>query len=85
VHGHRHRYEIVPLDSSRVNGKRFNQMYLNPGTWRRVHELAKAKPKQEEFMGYHVMAYLAFLKDGEGRGRPFEAWSGTLGDRNPRR
>jgi hypothetical protein len=54
-------------------------MYLNAGAWRPVHELAKVNPKEEEFMSYHVMSYLAFFKDDERRGRPFETWSGTLG------
>ena len=79
VHGHTHHYELVPLDSTQVNGKPFNQMYLNAGTWRPVHELARVNPKEEEFMGYHVMSYLAFFKDDERGGRPFETWSGVLG------
>jgi UDP-2,3-diacylglucosamine pyrophosphatase LpxH len=79
VHGHTHHYEIVPLDTTLIQGEPFNQMYLNAGTWRRVHELAKINPEEEEFMGYHVMAYFAFFKDDERGGRPFEAWSGALG------
>jgi UDP-2,3-diacylglucosamine pyrophosphatase LpxH len=79
VHGHTHHYELVPLDSAQVDGKPFNQMYLNAGTWRPVHELARVNPKEEEFMGHHVMSYLAFFKDDERSGRPFETWSGALG------
>jgi UDP-2,3-diacylglucosamine pyrophosphatase LpxH len=79
VHGHTHHYELVPLDSTQVDGKPFNQMYLNAGTWRPVHELARVHPREEEFMGYHVMSYLAFFKDDERGGRPFETWSGALG------
>jgi UDP-2,3-diacylglucosamine pyrophosphatase LpxH len=79
VHGHTHHYELVPLDSTEVDGKPFNQMYFNAGTWRPVHELAKVNPKKEEFMSYHVMSYLAFFKDDEREGRRFETWSGTLG------
>jgi hypothetical protein len=33
---------------------------------------------EQEFIGYHVMTYLAFYKEEERRGRPFEAWSGAL-------
>ncbi len=79
VHGHTHHHEIVPLDSSLVGGKPFNQFYLNSGTWRRVHELAQYKPEQQEFMGYYEMTYFAFYKGDERKGRPFEVWAGTLG------
>jgi UDP-2,3-diacylglucosamine pyrophosphatase LpxH len=80
VHGHTHHHEIVPLDiyHSNLRSRFINQMYLNSGTWRRVHELAKAKPMDQKFLGYHVMTYLAFFKDDERRGRPFESWSGAL-------
>lgn len=79
VQGHTHVHEIVPLDSATVNGKRLDQMYLNCGTWRPIHELARFNPKEQEFMGYHEMTFFAFYKDDERKGRPFEAWSGTLG------
>ncbi len=80
VNGHTHHHEIVPLDMfySNLRSKYYNQMYLNSGTWRQVHELAKAHPLEQEFIGYHVMTYLAFFKDDERSGRPFEAWSGAL-------
>ncbi len=79
VHGHTHLREIVPLDASNVGGQRFEQIYFNSGTWRRVHELAQFNPKKEEFLGYHEMTYFAFYRNGERKGRPFEVWSGTLG------
>lgn len=79
VYGHTHHHEIVPLDSAHLNGKLLNQMYLNSGTWRRVHELAQLNPKDQEFMDYNVMTYLAFFKGDERGGRPFVAWSGALG------
>jgi len=79
VHGHTHHREIVPLDSADLGRARLDQMYLNSGTWRRVHELARFNPKEQEFMGYHEMTYFAFFKDDERKGRPFEVWSGTLG------
>jgi hypothetical protein len=56
-----------------------NQMYLNAGTWRRVHEMARLHPEEQEFMGYHVMTFLSFFKGDERAGRSFEAWSGSLG------
>ena len=33
------------------------------------------------FAFYHVMTYLAFFREDERSGRPFETWSGTLGFR----
>ncbi len=80
VHGHTHHQEIVPLDSfySNLLGTSIDQIYFNSGTWRRVHELAKARVMEQEFIGYHVMTYLAFFKNDERRGRPFESWSGSL-------
>jgi UDP-2,3-diacylglucosamine pyrophosphatase LpxH len=80
VNGHTHHYEIVPLDTyySNLRGNYVHQMYFNSGTWRQVHELARANPLDQEFIGHHVMTYLAFFKDDERRGRPFEAWSGVL-------
>lgn len=79
VYGHTHRHQIIPLDSSIGVSGLINQMYLNSGTWRAVHELAQFDRKQEEFMDYYVMTYLAFFKDDERGGRSFESWSGALG------
>ncbi|MGH9788001.1 MAG: hypothetical protein ACRD4U_04765 [Candidatus Acidiferrales bacterium] len=79
VYGHTHHHEIVPLDSAAMASGIVNQLYLNSGTWRRVHELARLNPDEQEFMGYHVMTYLAFYSGDERGGRPFEAWSGALG------
>jgi len=78
VYGHTHHHEIVPLDVSFSKQGELDQLYLNSGTWRRVHKLAKLNTKDEEFTGYDVMTYLAFFKDDERCGRPFEAWSGSL-------
>lgn len=78
VYGHTHHHEIVPLQSTPVSGGLCNQVYINSGTWRAVHELAQLHPDREEFISYHVMTYLAFFKDGERKGRAFESWSGAL-------
>lgn len=78
VYGHTHRPEIVPLDISFSGSQAIGQLYMNSGTWRRVHELAQRNPKEEEFLGYYVMTYLAFYQGDERGGRPFESWSGSL-------
>jgi UDP-2,3-diacylglucosamine pyrophosphatase LpxH len=79
VYGHTHQHEIYPLDSSVVGDRVWNQIYINSGTWRLVHEQARLHPEEQEFMAYHVLTYLAFYKDDERGGRPFETWSGALG------
>ena len=55
-----------------------NQIYLNSGTWRPVHELARFHPGQKHFVGYHVMTYLNFFKGDERKGKAFEGWTGAL-------
>ena len=79
VYGHTHYCELVPLASTVSGGSIFDQIYINSGTWRPYHELARCHPELEQFVGYQVMTYLAFFKDGENRGRSFESWCGSLG------
>ena len=43
-----------------------------------VHEMAQLHPAHQEFVGCHVMTYLAFFKDDERKGLGFESWSGSL-------
>jgi hypothetical protein len=44
VYGHTHHYEIVPLQSLRQGDSITNQICINSGTWRPVHELARFHP-----------------------------------------
>jgi UDP-2,3-diacylglucosamine pyrophosphatase LpxH len=78
VYGHTHHYEIVPLQSLQQGNAVTNQMYINSGTWRPVHELARFHPGQKHFVGYHVMTYLSFFKGDERKGKAFESWTGAL-------
>jgi hypothetical protein len=78
VYGHTHHYEIVPLQSLLEGDTVTNQIYINSGTWRPVHEVARFHPGQKHFVGYHVMSYLAFFKGDERKGRGFESWTGAL-------
>jgi len=78
VYGHTHQYMLVPLESSVTPDGTLDQIYLNSGTWRPYHELAKRHPNEEEFVPYQLMTYLAFFKDGERGGRHFETWNGAL-------
>ena len=80
VYGHTHHHEIVPLDALTRDGRRFEQVYFNAGTWRRVHRLARSSRRGRSFVAYDVMTFLAFFKDDERMGRPFACWSGALGE-----
>ncbi|MEM7354395.1 MAG: hypothetical protein AAF657_26550 [Acidobacteriota bacterium] len=78
VYGHTHDYEVVPL--VREHDSHFHHnLYINSGTWRRVHKIARNDPDSLQFYGYDVMTYLAFFRGDERRGKQFETWSGALG------
>ena len=79
VYGHTHHAESVPLDASYADGYTLQQTYFNSGTWRRVHSQTQFAPREHEFIATDTMTYLAFFKDDERNGRPYETWSGTLG------
>jgi len=79
VYGHTHYHETVPLDASFAEGYVLNQAYFNSGTWRRVYEQTRFAPHEHEFIAGDALTYLAFFKDDERRGRPYETWTGTLG------
>ncbi|HEV2351328.1 MAG TPA: hypothetical protein VG028_15935 [Terriglobia bacterium] len=78
VYGHTHQYVLVPLEVSSGTGGTLDQVYINSGTWRPFHELAKRHPNEEEFVRYQLMTYLAFFKDGERHGRHFESWNSAM-------
>ena len=78
VYGHTHIHETVPLEFGIINGKVFNQVYVNSGTWHSFHDLTMGISDPRKFIGMHVMTYLAFFKDDERNGHPFESWSGSL-------
>jgi hypothetical protein len=83
VYGLTHRYELVPLDSTRMGVTYFDQVYTNSGTWRPYYKISRPHPKQEEFVGYQLMTYLAFYRENERGGRRFELWTGILGLQDP--
>lgn len=80
VYGHTHQHEIVPLDTLPAMVRPTNQIYLNSGTWHTYYDLAVHKPKEQKFVPYQVLTYLAFFADGEGGTRRFESWSGAFSD-----
>jgi UDP-2,3-diacylglucosamine pyrophosphatase LpxH len=79
VYGHTHHAEQLPLDASSSEGYVLQQTYFNSGTWRRVYEQTRLAPQEHEFVAADNLTYLAFFKDDERGGRPYETWTGTLG------
>jgi hypothetical protein len=79
VYGHTHYSECTPLDASFAEGYVHNQIYLNSGTWRRVHRQTTFAPDEHEFIPSDALTLLSFVQGDERGGRPYEAWSGTLG------
>jgi len=78
VYGHTHYHEVVPIDTNLIDGKNFDQVYINSGTWHSYHDLALMNPSQHKFVSTHVMTYLTFFKDNERNHHDFETWSGSL-------
>ncbi|GJM63988.1 hypothetical protein [Persicobacter diffluens] len=74
VYGHTHHAEVVPL--GRIRNK--TQIYLNSGSWRTIHELAKDQSHGNVFIPNKEMTYLAFYEGTERAGRKFERWTGNL-------
>ena len=79
VYGHTHHAEIVPLAARASEKERHQQMYLNTGTWRRVHEESSVASNTFPYVHFHVMTHAIFYKDDERFGRRYEMWQGTLG------
>ncbi len=79
VYGHTHHAETVPLDASYADGYVLQQTYFNAGTWRRVHQQTQFAPREHEFIAADTLTYLAFFRDDQRGGRPYETWTGTLG------
>ncbi len=78
VCGHTHHYEVVPLQAAYKDAKKYNQYYINSGTWKPVHQKAENNFDDNNFLNYNVMTYLIFYHGDERKGREFEVWSGVL-------
>lgn len=78
VYGHTHHHEIIPLDSDGEPPQEQNQLYINSGTWRSYYDLAIKDPKEQKFVRYQTLTYLAFYNEQEREGRQFEVWSGAF-------
>jgi hypothetical protein len=78
VYGHTHHFAVTPLRSTRRNDLPFDQMYLNAGTWRPVHEICDTDSNEKGFVSHKTMGYLAIYRGDERRGKAYETWNGTL-------
>ena len=68
----------MPLNTGMKDGKPFEQMYFNSGTWHPLHEITIYKPSEQTFIEHKVLTFLTFYKDDERKGRKYETWTGTL-------
>lgn len=79
VYGHTHRAEMVPLAVRESGRETHQQVYINTGTWRRIHEQTLQNITDFPFVHFHVMTYAFFYRGDERFGRRFEMWQGNLG------
>lgn len=79
VYGHTHNPEMIPLGVHETGNGRCEQLYINSGTWRRVHQRGLNPAKGFPFISYHVMSFVFVYRDGERFGRRHEMWQGSLG------
>jgi UDP-2,3-diacylglucosamine pyrophosphatase LpxH len=79
IYGHTHHHEVVGLEVVEKDGRPYEQLYINSGTWRPLYTLAEAQPGQMNFVSYKTMTISSFYTSSERKGRRFETWSGTLG------
>jgi UDP-2,3-diacylglucosamine pyrophosphatase LpxH len=79
LYGHTHDYLMVPLDQVPVpDGTNRDKIYFNTGTWRKTWNKAWYDPMRE-FIGWHVLTYVAIFKPAENGPFSFEVWSAALG------
>lgn len=80
VYGHTHDHLIVPLDQvSLTAGTVMDKVYFNTGTWRKTWNKVMFDHQHREFIGWHVLTYVAFFNSNENGDYNFEVWNGSLG------
>ena len=78
VYGHTHGFKVLPLRTLWKNGKAFDQVYINSGTWHPIHEAGKGEDSRHSFFTYKTMSFLSFYLENERKGRAFETWMGMM-------
>jgi len=80
LYGHIHDHVIVPMDQVPLpNGLTQDKVYFNTGTWRKTWNKALCDPWNREFIGWHVLTYVAVFKPTENGPYNFEVWNAALG------
>lgn len=80
LYGHTHDHEMVPLDIlPKTYGSSLEKMYINTGTWRKVHSKVAIDEDNIEFCAWNVMTFVAFYLEDERGEHTFEVWNGALG------
>jgi hypothetical protein len=80
LYGHTHDYLMVPMDQMPLpNGLFQDKVYFNTGTWRNTWNKVKFDPGKREFIGWHVLTYVAVFKATENGSYNFEVWNAALG------
>jgi UDP-2,3-diacylglucosamine pyrophosphatase LpxH len=80
LYGHTHNYLMIPMDQTPLqDGLTQDKIYFNTGTWRKTWNRAKFDPANREFIGWHVLTYVAIFKPSENGAYNFEVWNAALG------
>lgn len=80
LYGHTHDHEMIPLDIlPKASGNSLEKMYINTGTWRKVHTKVAIDEENIEFCAWNVMTFVAFYLQDERGEHSFEVWNGALG------
>jgi len=80
LYGHTHDYVIIPMDQVPLaDGTTQDKVYFNTGTWRKTWNKVLFDHQQREFIGWHVLTYVAIFKPTENGSYNFEVWNAALG------
>lgn len=80
LYGHTHDQLVIPLDQEPATEESVqDKVYFNTGTWRKTWNKVLFDPANREFVGWHVLSYVAVFKPGENGHYNFEVWNGALG------
>ena len=80
LYGHTHDQLLIPMDQEPTKeGSVQDKVYFNTGTWRKTWNKVHFDPANREFVGWHVLTYVAVFKPEENGPYNFEVWNGVLG------
>lgn len=80
LYGHTHDSLMIPMDiTPRTDGSIQDKIYFNTGTWRKTWNKTQFDSANREFIGWHVLTYVAIFKPLENGAYNFEVWNAALG------